>query len=176
LRLVRSGPDVTFSVAEGAGAEFNLLHQCPFGEEDLESIDLVGSTGGPRAALDVRFTDLRVTFPHPAPAASAAPATTAPRSPWKIVLALAIVVSLAVLGGWLVRRQVRRAGVGRKVADAAAGADRPAAAPAPLAFKCPRCGKGLRARAELAGKKFKCPGCGQPVGVPETGPGVSPPG
>jgi WD40 repeat protein len=41
------------------------------------------------------------------------------------------------------------------------------AAPASLSFPCSACGKKLRARAELAGKKLKCPQCGQPVAVPE---------
>ncbi len=44
-----------------------------------------------------------------------------------------------------------------------------------LSFPCPACGKKLRARAELAGKKLKCPQCRQPVTVPESQTAVAPP-
>ncbi len=42
----------------------------------------------------------------------------------------------------------------------------PAAGPKPLALACAACGKSLRVKAELAGKKVKCPGCGQVIAVP----------
>jgi WD40 repeat protein/anti-sigma factor RsiW len=42
---------------------------------------------------------------------------------------------------------------------------KPSAA-ATVGFTCPHCGKGLRCKAELAGKKVKCPGCGKPAPVP----------
>ncbi len=38
-----------------------------------------------------------------------------------------------------------------------------------MIFKCPECGKRLRVRDELVGKKGKCPGCGHVVVVPLTG-------
>ena len=34
--------------------------------------------------------------------------------------------------------------------------------------KC-KCGKRLKVRDELAGKRVRCPGCGQPVAVPANG-------
>ncbi len=39
-------------------------------------------------------------------------------------------------------------------------------APGPIAFQCPGCGKKLKTKAELAGKKIKCPECGNAVVVP----------
>jgi hypothetical protein len=36
----------------------------------------------------------------------------------------------------------------------------------PVAFRCPLCRRGLKAKAELAGKKVKCRQCGKPVLVP----------
>jgi len=39
----------------------------------------------------------------------------------------------------------------------------------PITFKC-QCGKVLRAREELAGKRVKCPGCHQPVTIPAAAP------
>ncbi|MBM4072923.1 MAG: serine/threonine protein kinase, partial [Planctomycetes bacterium] len=37
----------------------------------------------------------------------------------------------------------------------------------PLQFSCPHCGKGLKCKPELAGRKVKCPQCRQPAPVPE---------
>jgi len=55
----------------------------------------------------------------------------------------------------------------------------PAAQPAPskLNFACSKCGKNLKVKPELAGKKVKCPGCGQAVPVPQApGRGTPSPG
>ena len=41
-------------------------------------------------------------------------------------------------------------------------------------FSCPGCGKALRVKDELAGKKGKCPGCGDMLLVPEPGPAAEP--
>jgi DNA-directed RNA polymerase subunit RPC12/RpoP len=35
-----------------------------------------------------------------------------------------------------------------------------------VSFACAGCGKTVKARAELAGKKVKCPQCGQVIPVP----------
>ncbi|MCI0684962.1 MAG: hypothetical protein L0Y71_22935 [Gemmataceae bacterium] len=40
------------------------------------------------------------------------------------------------------------------------------AAPTLVTFACPACGRNLKARAELAGKKVKCPQCSQANVVP----------
>ena len=39
---------------------------------------------------------------------------------------------------------------------------------------CPQCGKKLRAKTALAGKKVKCPQCQRPVSVPQVQPGRAP--
>jgi 4-amino-4-deoxy-L-arabinose transferase-like glycosyltransferase len=49
------------------------------------------------------------------------------------------------------------------------------AAPLSLFFPCSRCGKNLKSRAELAGKKVKCPHCGQITLAPQNGPNAPPP-
>lgn len=36
----------------------------------------------------------------------------------------------------------------------------------PIAVKCGKCGKGLKAPDNLAGKRVKCPGCSSPISVP----------
>jgi hypothetical protein len=60
LRLVRSGAVVSFLVAEGRDKEFTLLRKENFGSEDVRDINLAGATGGDKAALEVRLTDLRI--------------------------------------------------------------------------------------------------------------------
>jgi hypothetical protein len=69
FRLVRTGDQISYLVAERDG-EFTLLKTYTYGAEDVRSITLVGSTGGERAALDVRVLDLRIraaSFPVPGP-------------------------------------------------------------------------------------------------------------
>jgi serine/threonine protein kinase len=62
LRIVRRGSEASFYAAEGPDADFTLLPPPrDLGEEDLKSIEFVGSTGNPNAVLDVRLTVLRVT-------------------------------------------------------------------------------------------------------------------
>jgi hypothetical protein len=156
LRIVRSGEEFSFHVAEGPGAEFSLLHQIPAGEEDLASVELVGSTGGPRAALDVRFTDLRVRTGAAvgAPAEASAEAPVARKKAWLGALLLGLIPALVALVVLYRRRRSDPPAV-------AAGA-----APASVPFACPGCGKRLKAPAQRAGATVRCPGCGAAVAVP----------
>jgi hypothetical protein len=78
-------------------------------------------------------------------------------------LGLGFLVSLT----FAVRLSLRHRRAGPVLADAGEP-------PAPLSFPCPGCGKKLRARAELAGKKVKCPQCGQAAPVPESPMVVAP--
>ena len=43
-----------------------------------------------------------------------------------------------------------------------------------ISCRCGQCGKDLKVKDELAGKRVKCPGCGKPVAVPELAASVSP--
>jgi serine/threonine protein kinase len=47
-------------------------------------------------------------------------------------------------------------------------------APVPISFACSGCGKALKGKPELAGKKVKCPQCGKPTAVPEAPTVVAP--
>jgi WD40 repeat protein len=60
LRLVRTGSLLSYYTAEGSNSEFTFLQQYPFGAEDLKDVRLMVAPGGPKAALDVRVTDLRI--------------------------------------------------------------------------------------------------------------------
>jgi hypothetical protein len=72
-------------------------------------------------------------------------------------------------GVWLVVRQRRRA-VSAPPGPPAEGAPaKPAAASPSVSVPCPGCGKVLRAKAALAGKKAKCPHCGVAVLIPAAG-------
>ncbi len=176
LRIVRTGSEASFYAAEGANADFTLLPPPrQVGDEDLKCIELVGATGGPKATLDVRFTEMRVYtsagLPQP-------PAEKHPRRSLRIILAVLVVVLavLAPVGVWLLLRRGRRDQAEQQATGIDAEADPPTAALAPIAFRCPGCARGLKARVELAGKKLKCPGCAETVRVPKTSPSVPPPG
>jgi hypothetical protein len=86
-----------------------------------------------------------------------------------LVLGLLLALALALR---LFARQGRRAGL----AAPASGAGEPgnsAAGEESIPFPCPFCGRRLKARADLAGKKCKCPQCAEPVSVPGGAAGES---
>lgn len=60
LRLVRNGSVISCLASEGANEDFILLKEYPFSPLDLKQVFLHTSTGGPRADLDVRVSDLRI--------------------------------------------------------------------------------------------------------------------
>jgi hypothetical protein len=118
LRLTRTGSVLSYLAAEGLDGDFRLLQQFPFGKENLRTIRLVAAPGGPKAAFDVRITDLRIraesipslaqgTPPPAAPAARARPK----RGMWAgMLLGLGIAGVLLVPLVWLSLRQRRRTG------------------------------------------------------------------
>ena len=157
LRLVRAGAVLHFLAAEDGDDDFELLHSAEFGVKDLKSVRLTAATGGPNAAFDVRITDLRIHaegFTHEPAMAPAA------RLDRKLVLFFVISGSVLLAGAGLayviLRRRMNRSMV-RVAPDAA-----------PLVFSC-ACGKSLKVRSQLVGKKVKCPQCGTVTFAPETG-------
>jgi hypothetical protein len=74
LRLVRTGTSVAYYQSEGSNKEFTLLTTQPFSADDLKEVQLFAHTSSPRAALEVRFTDLHI-------AAAALPRNTQPKGP-----------------------------------------------------------------------------------------------
>jgi predicted RNA-binding Zn-ribbon protein involved in translation (DUF1610 family) len=134
---------------------------------------LTAVTGREPCKVDVRLIDLRIRSGPASPSSIL-------RKPKRWLLAVValgfILVLLCALGMLLqVRRRVRTfptpgMPVTREGGEEKSGpADLKAAAPI-IAFPCPGCGKNLRVRAALAGKKVKCPQCGHGVFVPETNP------
>jgi serine/threonine protein kinase len=166
LRLARSGSVVSYYVAEGPDGEFTLLRKEPFTGGDLEDVRLVASTGAnAQGSLDARFTDVRIRAASltNVPEVALPPARKAGGNGWlTIVLAAALALALGV------GIAVARARAARK-APALPAVERPpepeTAAPF-VAVSCPGCGKTLRAKPQLAGKRVKCPGCGHAVLLP----------
>jgi hypothetical protein len=170
LRLVRRGSELFYYASDGLDAKFTLLNQLPIGTAAVDDLRLLGFTGSPRASLDARFWDLRIhtgtVAPDPsAPSAEAAPPETRSRA-W-LTGAAVLGCAFALLAGlalFLRRRRLRAA------AAPSAPADRkPALAGPSVSFAC-ACGKPLRARTGLAGKRLRCPGCGAAVVVPAQPP------
>jgi cell division septation protein DedD len=94
LRLERKGAEVTYYQSEGDDKEFKLLTTFAFVADDVKAVQLFGDTSSPKAALEVRFTDLHIAAkamvpkapapnkrpPEPTPK-SAPPAAPAPANP-----------------------------------------------------------------------------------------------
>jgi DNA-directed RNA polymerase subunit RPC12/RpoP len=131
----------------------------------VEDVRLIGSTGGPKAALDVRVTDLHIRGESLRAVAGAAGPTPAGKGWSAIALALSLVIAVT-LGAVIAVRHGRRARTSAPAARAEAGADKPQHASPALSFPCAGCGAKLKARAALAGKQVKCPHCGKPLVVP----------
>jgi DNA-directed RNA polymerase subunit RPC12/RpoP len=168
LRLARAGATVAFYAADGPDGLFTLLLRYPFNSDPLEGIRIVGSTGSPKSALDVRVSDLHVRAESLQITTDSISLPTGVEG-W-LVIGLALVLMTAVVVGsvvafWHVRR-VQKAPV-LAVPSEPASID---PAPAPFSFPCSHCGKKLRAKAEMSGKNVKCPECGKSVRV------MAPPG
>ncbi len=60
LRLVRSGATLSSYAAEGSNGDFVLLDRWPVARDPVKGVRVVGSTGGARAGLDARITELHI--------------------------------------------------------------------------------------------------------------------
>jgi hypothetical protein len=94
----------------------------------------------------------------------------APRWPLYLMVAggLVLLLASASLGWGLWKRRA----VGMQPPSDVPSVPQPAGPAVTVA--CSQCGKGLRFRPELAGKRIKCPQCGQTVRLPEDAPGMPP--
>lgn len=175
LRLVRSGAELFYLKAEGADDTFKVLTKFTFGAEDLLHVDIVASTGGENATLDARITDIRIraqALPG-APATDSGPAgalaENAPQGPKRewltttLLLGAAVLVLFGTVAGVQVLRRRRRPAAPPPAEITPAESNPVSTA---IAARCAGCGKKLKVRGELAGKKVKCPECGKAVLVP----------
>ncbi len=172
LRLIRQGSTLSFLVADGAGADFRQILRAPFGTDDVTIVRFIVNNNDSPAAVDARLVDLRIR----SSSGSGGPTAAAGSRPdlrlrgWLLgALLLGMVLIVSVLGGWLYRQPRRSPELGTETQEA-----HPAAA-ASISFACSTCGKSLKARTELAGKKIKCPGCGKTTIAESREDPVSPP-
>ncbi len=110
LRLVRTGSTLASYVSEGPDAFLLFLKEYAFGADPLKTVYIMTSTGGPKAELDVRVTDLRIradALPDlPVGSAAAAPVANAPpgaapapagSKPWLVAsLLIGILIAFAL--------------------------------------------------------------------------------
>ena len=167
LRLVRSGDELYYLASTDTEQPLLLLKKYRFGAEDLKRVVITTSTGGPKALLDLRVTDFRIRAdaipgaPITEVRAAAAPKLDAESPPperskiWLIAGAVVACLVLAVLVLAVILRLL--GGRSSQTTDTASGV---------VQLACPNCGKSLKVKAQLAGKKVKCPKCGDAVLVP----------
>jgi hypothetical protein len=170
LRLARRKNVLHFlGSTERAGDQFQEAYQCDFDapEVTLLRLELASDVGnGQNGALDVRLLELRIRSSTAPVAPAVAPdekAAAAPLNTWFIgAAALGLVVPLALVAGVVARRH-RHPAMSEKSAANATTPGKVMAEAASIAFACSGCGKRLKARAALIGKKVMCPRCGQSV-------------
>jgi serine/threonine protein kinase len=173
LRLVRSGPTLSQYAAEGPDGEFTLLWSHDYGEDDVRTVRIGGFTGGPKASLDVLFSDLRIRAGS-LPEAPASAEKQGNKTGLVIVLVLFLATTLTVAAGLAVRRRRARKTPAREpVKEEKEETAALPAEPARVSFPCSGCGKALRTESKWAGKKVKCPQCGQAVVVPQEDTGIT---
>jgi hypothetical protein len=164
LRLSRTKNALHFLWSpELVGEQFEHFYECEFDapEVTLLRLELNTDRGGDNAALDVRLLNLTIrSSTAPAePVVAAADTPPARSNLWLFVTAVVVASFAAALVASLYLRL-------RRGRTAAARPAPPAPAKSADAFACPGCGKRLRTRAEVVGKKIKCPQCGQAVIAP----------
>jgi hypothetical protein len=176
LRLTRKGEEFLFAASEGEGGAFEELARFPWGADDVTLVRVGAGTSGRPEGVEVRFVDLRVRASdlnpdlggNPVAPDAAAPVQLGDRTWLLLALALVVLIGLSALAAGLITVLARR----RQPALPPANPPAKDAEPPPVAFPCSGCGKNLRARAELAGKKVKCPKCGKTTVVPGDRTGI----
>jgi len=152
LRITRIGAEAILSAAENPAGEFRELYRFDLGTEDVMQCWLAAHPGNAANPVDLRVHDFRVRVLDADRAE--------PPAPWSPVALLTLLAVLAgsglIIGGLWVHRWRARVVTNLPTAQQET----------PHRFQCPGCGKNLKAKVELAGKKVKCPQCGTAVLVP----------
>jgi DNA-directed RNA polymerase subunit RPC12/RpoP len=171
LRLVRTGSMLAQYGAEGSSEEFRFLGNHPLGTDDVR-VRIGGFTGGPKAALEARLSDLRIRA-GALPEMPGEAEQVAGKGAALVIVLLAFLAMSLTFGVWLAVRS-RRTMKTRSTTPATGAQARPETAPAPasVSFRCSGCGRSSKVKAEWAGKKAKCPHCGQVTLVPENSTGI----
>jgi hypothetical protein len=157
VRAVRLTPDGTRLIAGGAHKTLKIY--------DLASHEELGILlGGPElAGVDMDNV----------PPQAAKQETKSGGSLLAVIIVGLVLLVVLLLSAWFRRRSRRR----QVKAAGTLGPGEPDhlhAAPGPIAFVCPGCGKRLKAQSAWAGKKLRCPQCDQAVLVPGASSDTSP--
>ena len=180
LRMTRVGTKLHYAWAPGLeGGEFQEIHVEDFGDDDIKAARLCAFTGRMPCDVDVRLLEFSVrsggaaaanapvAAPGILPAVPTVPEVDASKGSLAIVLGIggAIMVLLLVATG------VGFFVIQRRRAAAVAGAEtngKPVKNSSPEMFTvtCAGCGKALKVKTSLAGKRVKCTQCGKAVPVP----------
>ncbi len=177
LRITRHGSKTVMSATENGSKEGQVLYRYDLGTEDLAMIRLAAIPGNTAFVVDLRLFDLRVKeLPSGAPVDSGvnpsikvADISEAPPRTALWLSVVLIAVALVTVSLWLFLRKARRNSEEEKTSTPAVELTQEVkseTAPGPIAFQCPGCGKKLKTKAELTGKKIKCPECGNALVVP----------
>jgi WD40 repeat protein len=158
LRLARMNSTLYFYASEADSPEFTLLHQDEFGTGDLKNVRLLATTSGPQTWLDVRLTDLTIRADELPMDLTASKAAGPGHGGLALMIILGVIFAGAVALGIVFLSRRRRPLPLPQVTQEEK--------PSLVVFACGACGKRLKSKSELAGKKIKCPGCGQAVQVP----------
>jgi hypothetical protein len=173
LRVTRVGSEVTYSAAE-EGGDFHELWRYELNTDDVKMVRVGAYSGQTLEPVDVRILDLKIRAADMAieqasdsPLLSVTPPETRGRG-WMIGGGIVCLLFAGGLGaGAFFLLRSRRA---PKAVLPAGSFDRidklNGAAPSVVSFACASCGKTLKARSQLAGKKVKCTQCAKPVLVP----------
>ena len=183
LRLVREGAIIHCLVADGASTVFREIFQRKLTDEDLAYVHVeVVDSGSPGNTVAVRLLDWKIrsgrliaedgvsdpTKPPEQQALGQQPQTSS-YGWWLAAQLLGTIFAILLVsagGVWLYVRHSRRTGALPASVAVEESAVPVEVAALPIDFSCAACGKKLKARSELAGKKVKCTQCGQPVAVP----------
>jgi Protein of unknown function (DUF1583) len=174
LRLVRKGSLIRYLVADGPGNEFREIRQQQFGDDDIAHVRFVVADSGSPNAVDARLVDLKIRASKlmPGPITDPLPPALQERkagsSVWMtLAIAFATFMLIALLVSALLFASRRRRTAAVPVSTPLKEQQDLLATPsASLSFPCCGCGKSLKARADLAGKKVKCRDCGKTTLVP----------
>jgi hypothetical protein len=173
LQVSRKGTKFTCAAADGPGVALKELCSYDGDAAEVRQARISAYPGQSSDEVEVRLLDLRLRSDglNPDLIAKPSPPADAPEDVggkgWLLVaLAIASVIflALAVTAGiafFARRRHQPTPAHGSNLVEEPASAIQAEAAP--IAFACSGCGKHLKVKVELAGKKVKCPHCGTAV-------------
>ncbi|HEX3315516.1 MAG TPA: hypothetical protein VHR72_11525 [Gemmataceae bacterium] len=171
LRIRRTGIEAILSASEDSTGTFREVGRFDLGPEDVNRVRLSAYPGHAQNTLDLLIKDFRLRSPGGGTQTATTPSPGQPdvrpdaREPKRGWIGLTIILVLmlvgAAVGTWLFFRK-------RMTGSTTPSA--PSAPPPAIKTTCAGCGKVLRARPELAGKKIKCPQCGGLVVLSAAGP------